>query len=353
METAPYQEALAAFTHQHNLTVTPISEGLINQTYKVTNEKSGERFLLQQINNIVFPEPQHIQDNYEKIWSWLQDKKNTKSIKIPRPLQFPGNKQLFRDSHQRYWRVVEFIDGAQTFHNVTNSNQAKKVAEAFGNFTAGFSDFDPSTLVPVIPGFHDLSLRYQQFQQALYSAEKDRLLSARATAEELKKRERYTRFYETIISSDEFKLRVMHHDAKISNILFDAISGDVICPVDLDTCMQGYFFSDLGDMIRSMTCPEDENSTDLGAINIKKELYSAIVNGYLESMHGLLTPAEIEHIHYAGLIVIYMQALRFLADYLNRDVYYQTNYPGQNLDRAKNQLLLLEQLEAFLATESL
>jgi esterase/lipase superfamily enzyme len=37
-----------------------------------------------------------------------------------------------------------------------------------------------------------------------------------------------------------------------------------------------------------------------------------------------------------------MQAVRFLTDYLNDDIYYHTTYPGQNLARAQNQLTLLE-----------
>jgi len=40
----------------------------------------------------------------------------------------------------------------------------------------------------------------------------------------------------------------------------------------------------------------------------------------------------------------YMVGLRFLIDYLNGDTYYQISYPLHNLDRAANQLNLLEKL---------
>ena len=46
-----------------------------------------------------------------------------------------------------------------------------------------------------------------------------------------------------------------------------------------------------------------------------------------------------------------MQALRFMTDYLNGDIYYKTNYSEQNFDRAKNQLTLLKKLEEFLKEE--
>ena len=39
------------------------------------------------------------------------------------------------------------------------------------------------------------------------------------------------------------------------------------------------------------------------------------------------------------------QGIRFLTDYINGDVYYQTNRPGQNLDRARTQLKLVQDME--------
>ena len=36
-----------------------------------------------------------------------------------------------------------------------------------------------------------------------------------------------------------------------------------------------------------------------------------------------------------------MQAIRFLTDFLNNDIYYGTKYPGHNLNRARNQFTLL------------
>lgn len=45
--------------------------------------------------------------------------------------------------------------------------------------------------------------------------------------------------------------------------------------------------------------------------------------------------------------MIYMQALRFLTDYLNNDIYYQIQYPSHNLVRAINQVVLLERLMEY------
>jgi Ser/Thr protein kinase RdoA (MazF antagonist) len=227
--------------------------------------------------------------------------------------------------------------------------QARTVAEVFGSLTSGFEFFDLDILYITIPGFHDLSLRFRQFKQSLHTKNYDRLLKAAPLIDELKKRERHVSFYEVMTESEEFEKRLMHHDAKISNILFDEETGKVICPVDFDTCMPGYFFSDLGDMIRSMACSEDESSINFSDMNIRKDFYEAILGGYMELMNELLTDSEKKYIHYSGLLIIYMQALRFLSDYLNGDVYYKTTYPEQNFDRAMNQLTLLQRLEEFLS----
>jgi Ser/Thr protein kinase RdoA (MazF antagonist) len=155
-------------------------------------------------------------------------------------------------------------------------------------------------------------------------------------------------FYESLADAKKYPVRLMHHDCKITNILFDSNTGRVICPIDLDTLMPGKFVSDLGDMIRTMACSENEESTNWEAISIRAPFYHAILKGYLEGIGPILTEDEKKNIHYSGLLLVYMQALRFLSDFLQGDKYYKTTYPDQNLNRALNQITLLEKLENFL-----
>ena len=86
-------------------------------------------------------------------------------------------------------------------------------------------------------------------------------------------------------------------------------------------------------------------------MSIRKDFYDAIVSGYLSVMEHQLSDAEKKYLHFSGLMMTYMQALRFLTDYLSGDIYYKTDYREQNLDRAKNQLILLKNLEEFLLQE--
>jgi thiamine kinase-like enzyme len=327
------------------ITVDPIGHGLINRSYKINCELKPP-FLLQQINKHVFPDPSSVQENYINIWEYAAFEFT--GLRLPYPKYYNNNSSLFKDENGNYWRAFELIENCYSINVPKTPSQARATAKEFAKFTVAFNDFNLDQLRIVIPDFHNLMLRYEQFEEAFNGAFYERMPKALPLAEELKQREHYKHFFESITASGEFPQRVMHHDAKISNVLFDEETDTPVCLVDFDTVMPGYFFSDIGDMIRTMVCPVDETNTEFEKIKIRKTYYDAIINGYLSVMKDDLTTSEKENIHYAGLLMTYMQALRFLADYLNGDIYYKTQYPEQNFDRAKNQLTLLSELEKFL-----
>ena len=328
--------------------VVQLSGGLINQSYKLTCEFNKD-FLVQKINSTVFAKPEDVQKNYLTIWEFTEFE--FKKLKLPTPKYWENNITLIKDEEGNCWRAFEFIDNAKMLQVATKAVQAKKTAIAFANFTSNFDDFNIRLLKIVIPDFHNLNVRYVQFEKALTTENYERMAKALPMIRELQSRERFKHFYDIITESAEFPLRAMHHDAKIANILFNKDNEKVICLVDFDTVMPGYYFSDLGDIIRSMVSNEDENSTAFEKISVRKEFYSAIIEGYLSVMNEQLTAAEKKYIHYAGLLMIYMQALRFATDYLLGDVYYQTEYEEHNFNRATNQLILLQQMEIFLKAE--
>jgi len=342
-----YKEALKAFTNsQESFSVIPLDGGLINHSYKITDQQSGESFLLQRINHHVFKKPENVQLNYRLLWNHLES--TDAGIRMPEPKYFPGDVDLYWDSNHNFWRVVEFIDDGEMFSNAETPEQARETAKTFASFSAAFHDFNVTQLKDTIPDFHNLSSRFEQFNYSLSAQLAERKQKAAELITQLQQRKKYVELYRSFQNSADYPKRVMHHDAKIANILFSKTTSKVICPVDFDTTMPGYFFSDLGDMIRSMACSHNESSTDFENITIRKEFYEAIVEGYYSVMSKYLTASEKKKIHYSGIIIIYMQALRFMADYLNGDIYYKTTYSEQNFDRAKNQFTLLQSLEQML-----
>ena len=328
--------------------IEAIGHGLIHQTYKISGGDNGD-FVLQAINRNVFARPEDIINNYLLVYDFLNRK--DKIIQIPAPrLTIRGN-HYWIDEQNNFWRATSFMQGCYSPVKAENVQAAEQVADVFAGFTKSLAGLDMRELKEIIPGFHNLEQRWLHFESAVNLGSIDRLLKSTHLIAEFRNRQPLVYFYVSTKVSNEYPDRVMHHDCKISNILFDQQTGKVICPVDLDTVMPGKFFSDLGDMIRTMACTEEENSMLWEKINVNEDFYKAILRGYLNRSESMLTKEEKDHIHFAGLIMIFMQGIRFLTDYLHGDIYYKIEYPEQNLNRALNQLILLERLEEFLQRE--
>jgi Ser/Thr protein kinase RdoA (MazF antagonist) len=329
--------------------IESLGEGLIHRTYKVNFPGDDFPIVLQCINQTMFPQPENIINNYRIISQYLRQ--HGHSLQVPEIVLTNSGKLFWIDEEGNFWRATVFIDNSFAPSAFSDAKEASLVAKSFGMFTLALAGLNSEELDIIIADFHNLSFRYNQFEAAINKAAIQRLLKSTHVIAELRQRKFLVDFFEKIKEDGNYKLRVMHHDCKISNILFDKTTKQVICPVDLDTTMPGYYFSDLGDMIRSMACTVDENSTMWEKIDVESKYYDAIVNGYMETMSYEFTDEERNHIHHSGLLLIYMQALRFVTDFLNNDIYYKTTYPEQNLNRALNQLILLEKLEEFLVTE--
>jgi Ser/Thr protein kinase RdoA (MazF antagonist) len=242
--------------------------------------------------------------------------------------------------------MFPFITNSHTIDMVEKPQQAYEAAKQFGRFTKFLSGFDASVLKITLPDFHNLTLRYQQFEMALETGNPERIKQSTGLIPAIKQNKRIVDEYNSC--KEKFTIRVTHHDTKISNVLFD-VKEHGLCVIDLDTVMPGYFISDVGDMMRTYLCPVSEEEKDFSKIIIRKEFYDAIVAGYLSEMGAELTDIEKQYFHYAGEFMIYMQAIRFLTDHLNDDSYYGAKYEGHNFVRAGNQITLLQRLQEFIS----
>ena len=209
-------------------------------------------------------------------------------------------------------------------------------------------DLDVHKLHTILPNFHNLQFRYDQMVEALHNADDKIKENAKDLLQEVFDNKHLLHWYNKIQDNKlAYPIHIMHHDCKISNILFDKNTDALICPIDLDTTQPGLFFSDLGDMIRTIVPTLPEDAANVKELHIRTDFYDAAVQGYLDAMAAYLTPEERQDIHYAGAVLVYMQAIRFLADYLNNNTYYKVSYPEQNWDRTANQLRLLRLLQEY------
>lgn len=319
--------------------IEPHGKGLINNTWKLI---VGDRaFILQRINESVFKTPTDIASNIKVIDEFLFS--NHPDYCFISPIETIWGKQMLYVQGEGYFRLFQFVKDSHTIDVVETPEQAYEAAAQFAKFTRALTGINVQQLRITIPGFHDLAMRYKQFHEALQQGNKERLARAADLINIIKLNEGIIDTYNQIINDPSFHLRVTHHDTKISNVLFDK-NNKGICVIDLDTVMPGYFISDVGDMMRTYLSPVSEEEKDLNKICVREDFYKAIVRGYFSEMKGELTEKETKMFFYSGQFMIYMQALRFLTDYLNNDIYYGAKYPDHNFVRAANQLKLLERL---------
>ncbi|MBI1341635.1 MAG: phosphotransferase [Terrimonas sp.] len=320
------------------VSIQPITGGLINHTWKISFEEGD--YILQQINDQVFTSPGDIDANLQMLATFLE--KNHPGYFFVKPLATTPGATLVQHG-EGYYRLFPFVKDSHTLHTVAHPGQAYEAALQFGSFTHHLKGFDISRLNITIPGFHDLSLRYRQFHMAIENGNPERVIETADLIRQLKGWSFLAEQFEKWKKDPAFQYRVTHHDTKISNVLFDDQEKG-ICVIDLDTVMPGYFFSDLGDMIRTYVSPVSEEEKDLSLVQVRKEYYAALLDGYREKMKDDLSAGEREHFFEGGCMMVYMQALRFLTDYLHNDPYYGAQYPGHNRLRAENQWVLLTRL---------
>jgi hypothetical protein len=326
----------------------PVGSGLIHRTFHLQDEATGNAYALQQVNTTVFQDPGKLQRNYRYVAQALRMAGSR--YQLPEMIVSPMDRELiYEKGSSDPWRMFAWVENATTLTDVHDSGQAYVVAAAFGRFSADLLQADPIRLQVVIPDFHNLEFRFRQLQNAVKNAVPGRLEPALPLLEKLEAYMPLVDFFRRIrTDTARFRNYILHHDAKISNILFDRSSGEVLTPVDLDTVMAGYYFSDFGDMVRSLAPDMDENAAACSDMRIRSGHYEALREGYLERMYDCFSADERTHFDYSGLLLAYMQSLRFMADYLNGDRYYRVAHAGHNLDRARNQLTLLQRLEDFL-----
>lgn len=319
----------------------PFGTGHINSTFLVTLKNTDEQFILQSININVFRKPEVIAQNVKLVADFLAEH-YPEYLFVKAIPTIKGDEMAVVEGV--YWRLTSFINNSISFDTLSDPKQAYEAALQFGRLNKLLSNFDASQLKETISGFHDLGLRYKQFADALDAASDDVKQKASKEISTALHYRFILDYFNSFKNSREFPARAMHHDTKISNMLFDKDTMNGICVIDLDTLMAGKFISDLGDMMRTYLCAFSENEPDLSKITIRIEYFEAIVNGYLHEMGSILSSVEKELILFSGKYLIYMQAIRFLSDYLNGNIYYPIAYLEQNLDRTKNQFKLLAEL---------
>ncbi len=314
--------------------------GHINNTYLIeTKEKPF--YVLQQINHAVFKDVPNLTNNKVKVTAHLQKNSSYKSLEF---VPAKSNKYYYKDSNGNYWNLMIFIDDSVTFEIVPTKEIAVEAGKIFGEFLNATANFDASNLVETIPDFHNMAFRYQQFDDALLNATEERKELAKNQIKRALDLKEEMLILQHLKSEGKLKTCVTHNDTKVSNALFTK-QGKGLCVIDLDTVMPGIVHFDFGDAIRTICTTAKEDETDLTKVTFNLENYKGFTEGFLSEIKESISSFEASYLPLGAKAITFIMGLRMLTDFLNNDVYYKTSYPLHNLDRVKNQLKLIEEME--------
>ncbi len=331
--------------------IIQINKGYINRTYRVdTLSDTGHvhQYTLQRINTNVFPDPDALMDNFKLTTNHLTGR-----------LKLPGNHvrgsvtslRPTKDGRSYYqddsgcWRMLTYFDKVYSLDLPDSPETFYQAGKAFGMFAKEMSDVDPAEVKEVIPNFHNTVSRYRDLEKAIVDDPKGRVKQVMPEIKFVRDHfDRYGMISEAL-ESGRIPTRVCHNDCNLNNILFDNDSHLPVAIIDLDTVMPSTPLYDFGDSIRIGTNTAKDDEKDLSKVSCDLNLYEQYAWGYLEACGKMLTKEELRLLPYAALIITSEDGIRFLMDHINGDTYYNIYYPGQNLDRARTQLKLVEDME--------
>ena len=323
------REAVANFNFVGRLkSRRPFGSGHINDTYLLVFEigdMGDVNVILQRMNREIFTKPVELMENIVGVTSYLREKiiENGGDPERETLNMIPAKdgKAYYVDSKGEYWRAYKFITDATSYDQVEKPEDFYESAVAFGHFQRLLADYPAETLHETIEGFHDTKARFQVFKEAVAKDVCGRAASVQKEIDFVLSHEDVANVFGDLLEKGEIPLRVTHNDTKLNNIMIDNVTRKGICVIDLDTVMPGLAMNDFGDSIR------------FGA-------------RFLEGCAGSLTEREIELLPMGAKVMTYECGMRFLTDYLEGDHYFKIHRENHNLDRARTQFKLVEDMEA-------
>ncbi|MBI5387824.1 MAG: aminoglycoside phosphotransferase family protein [Verrucomicrobia bacterium] len=330
----------------------PYGTGHINDTYSAVFNQSGSpaRYIFQRINHHVFKNPSAVMENVSRVTAHLREKLEQSgadqiSRRVLTLVPTHDGRTWDMDAEGNHWRCYLFIEKATTYDQIETTQQAFQAAKAFGAFQKMLADLPAPRLRDTIPNFHHTRSRFDALRQAMQEDTCNRAASVRDEIEFCLERERMVDVLLGLQARGLVPERVTHNDTKLDNVMIDDATGEGICVIDLDTVMPGLVLYDFGDLCRTGCRPTAEDERDLAKVEMRLEMFEALVRGYLASAGDFLNAAEKDHLVFSARLITFEIGLRFLTDYLQGDRYFKIHRDGHNADRARVQFKMVESFE--------
>ena len=328
--------------------IEPYGSGHINHTY-LAQMADDKKYILQGINTTIFKDTDQLMENILNVTSYLREEivrtggdpaRETLTVVMTN-----DGKSYYTDEEGNKWRVYDFIEGAQTFDAVESKEDFYQSAVAFGNFQAKLANFPADTLHETIPNFHNTAKRYRDLEKAIEEDVKGRVAEVGPEIAFVRERSKELSELHDMLAKGDLPLRVTHNDTKLNNIMIDSDTHKAICVIDLDTVMPGLSAHDFGDAIRFGANTAAEDEPDVSKVSLSLELFEIYVKGFLEGCGGRLTENEVKVLPMGAKMMTLECGMRFLADYLEGDVYFKISREKHNLERCRTQFALVADME--------
>lgn len=322
--------------------------GHINDTYLVQT-KNQKRYILQRINTRTFQDVEGLMENIHLVTGHISRKVAQTGGDVQRESMslIPSDRGLWyhKDNQGDCWRMFTYIEDSICLQKARNEQDLYECAAAFGKFQRQLEDFDAEQLSETIPHFHDTPKRLRDFEQAVQQDLLGRAQSVQREIEFVRSRKEDCAVMVGMLADGKLPLRVTHNDTKLNNVLLDSTTMQGLCVIDLDTVMPGLAANDFGDTVRfgANDCREDEQ--DQSRVHFLLPLYQVCVQGFLSQAGPALTEQEILTLPWGARLMTLECGIRFLTDYLQGDTYFKIEREQHNLDRARTQFTLVEQME--------
>ena len=323
--------------------IEALGEGFINDTFVVKTTGSTPDYILQRKNHIVFPDVPGMMDNIKAVTEHIKAKV-TDPMRETLTIVPATDGKLYHKDGENYWAVCIFIPDTVTYDRADSTALAYQGGVGIGRFQALLSDFT-SPLNETIKGFHNIRWRFEQWDATIAADPVGRVSEVQQEIEWVESRREQMLSFWSKVETGEIPTHVTHNDTKISNILFDKPTGNVLCAIDLDTVMSSTSLNDFGDAIRSYTNTGAEDDKCLDNVEMSIDMFRAYAEGYLSEQRESMCASEKEWLAFAGRYITFEQVLRFLMDYIDGDKYYKIAYADHNLVRTRAQYKLLQSME--------
>lgn len=326
------------------------TSGHINTTCKVRFLEDGQikEYVLQKINKYVFKKPDEVMQNIVNVTTFIKNKLEQKGENsCGRVLNFckaQNNEYYVIDDNGDYWRLYEFVSNSIAYDGTSNLKVLEETGRAFGEFQYFLADFPIEKLNIIIPEFHNTKNRYQIFKQTVKNDPKDRVKEVKKEIKGYLDMEPTATIMQQLLESGALSLRVTHNDTKCNNVLFNPKTHEHMCVIDLDTVMPGLIGFDFGDAIRFAANTAAEDEINLSNVKIDLNRFRAFAEGFLAEVQDTLSEKELKTLSLGAITMTAECGVRFLTDYIDGDNYFKINYPKHNLDRARCQLALAQDM---------